>query len=210
MVIQVHATPDVTIGDPEIAAAIGRYTGLVERRTDAARRLGEEQNAVQDAVEADRQAAADAVRKGKALPSDKAVRAQLDKALAAERELDVIERALVDEGRALEETVAERRGAYAARLGEEIADARDEELQALEVYAAAHRRTVESARVAQWLERFPRGKGWKAMGGLGTVPGLTTPAGETHGFEAVVDALAATARPPQPADAPVQPLRSVA
>src|SRR4051794_29783890 len=106
MALQIHHVPDVDIDDVDIAAAIGRYTALVERHADAARRLGDEQNAAQDAVEADRQAAADAVRGGKALPSDKGLRAQLEKLQAAERELDVIERAIVDEGDELVRVVA--------------------------------------------------------------------------------------------------------
>src|SRR4051794_32698989 len=108
-----HNLPDAAaVDDRELAAGIERYTALVTRRVDAGGKVGAEQDAAQQAIGQDRQAAADAVRAGKPLPSDKALRAQMDRLHAAERELEVVEQALADEGDAFVQLVRERRAGY--------------------------------------------------------------------------------------------------
>lgn len=194
--------PPGGIDHPKVKPVADVYAELREQERRAAARYAELQEARSRAMQADRQALADAKRAGKPDPGYDAV-TKADEAIDAQRrELEALEVAVDDQRGELVAAVAKYRGDYAKRIDGQTAQARKRYAEAVEALAEAHAQLADAASVRLWLDGFPESTRWRPA--LVRVASLRTPAGEPYDVASVLDGLREHAEPPQPATALTQ------
>lgn len=196
------------VDDRKVADALREYARLREERNAAAAAVQDLEASRGSAAEADRQALADALRRGEQDPGDVRTR-EAEAAIAdAQRRADALSVAARDAGRELVATVERQRAALEAKLGRREEAARRAIGDAVDALAAAHDALDEVLSLAGWLREFPAGK-WPRKY-LGRTPGLLQPNGSPHSTADVLAALRRLAERPEPSkQAAGRPLAAV-
>lgn len=145
-------------GWDELEAVRTAFEELRKERRVTSTRLASLQSERERAVMKDRDALAQAIRKGKADPGGKAVE-KVEKDIAAcTRRLEALEVALEDTERDLIAVVDEHRDEWAGEAEDHLADARAEYAEAVESLARAYGRVSAAHALVRWARLFPEGE----------------------------------------------------
>jgi len=193
--------PEAAISDPKVKPAAEKYAELRQQEHVAADSLFREREARAKAMQADRQALADAKRAGKPDAGPAAVLAADAAIEAARRDLEALEIAVDDQRRELVATVAKQRVTWERRIHEQTRELRAAYAAAVESVAAAHEALATSTSLGLWLSGFPDVSRWRPS--LVYVSSMRTAAGEPAAYDAILQALRDHASPAVPAPAAI-------
>jgi hypothetical protein len=188
--------PPDGITDSKIKASAAKYAALRAEERATADRYAALQETRTKAMQADRQALADAKRAGKPDLGYEAV-TQADAAIGeARRELEALEVAVDDQQRELVATVEKHRDAWAARINDQTVEARAKYAAAVDAMAQAHTDLADTLSLRGWLDAFPEHSRWRPT--LVKVASMCAPNGDPAQFDALLVGLREHASPPQP------------
>lgn len=146
------------------------------------------------AAELDRQAYADALRRGKDDPGAEQAARLEDEIAAAQRKVDALQRALLDVWQEAVALVEKERKPWLSDLNERREAARKRLIELTDALNANRQETAELNTLAAWLAN----PGTAKAHGSGRVRALTAPNGEPMQWDELVAALRAEAEIPTP------------
>lgn len=200
--------PPTGIDHPKIRPVAEKYAKLLAAERAAVERYAELQDERVKALQADRQALADAKRKSQPDPGYEAVRQADDAIEQARREAEALAVAVDDQRSALADALAKYGAEHEAKVAERVRAARGAYDAALDKLAAAHDQLADELSMARWLREAPAVSRWRAT--LGIVTHLTGPNGDPHAWGSVLALLRSHGQPQQPAfSRPVEAQRRV-
>jgi hypothetical protein len=197
-VLEIELPPHIS--DPKAKTAAGEFSRLRAELVAAEKVVADLEGRRPGAVAADRHDLAVALRAGKAEPPATALDA-LDAEIAADqRRAQGLALAVGDAAKELAAVVEARRGPWGAELDRQVEKDWAAVGAAVEQLAAARDKLATSLAVAGWLARFPHKPTVIPVGRTSVVAGLTGQNEAPVPWEAVLSALRAFARPPEPVE----------
>lgn len=195
--------PVELIGNAPIAKAAREYQQLLHDLAAERSKLRglEEQRA--KAEEADREALATAIRKGKPDPGSKAIDAANSAILACNRRIDALERATAGALADLRAAGHEHGSAWRKALDHDLTAARADLAAKVEEVAQAHQRIAQTHALREWIATLDGTGRWAPAKFASHLPALRGRSGDPLPVEATLAALRELAQPP--ATVPQQP-----
>lgn len=185
--------PDFYEDHPKVRPVARKLTELRGEAERAERELRALEDDRQAAVNADRQAVADALRAGKPAPDETRIAAADTAIAAARRRVEALQIAVSDQAATLAASVDRHRDAWLGDVEQRIARGHTDLAGAIETVAAARGSLADLYTLRSWL----RGKNaTSAPRFLSHIDGLQTLAGEPMPWPIVEQALRALAAPP--------------
>jgi hypothetical protein len=190
-------------GPPEYMRAWGAYNDLWDQLQAEHRKADQLQRDKAQAVDADRQALADAIRAGKNEPTETAVK-RVEAAIAkCERQIDALNIALDDAAEQLDATVAQVRDQWATDLSATMMDARTRVAEAIDEIEVALGVIHDARTATYWVLNYQPGKPMKPVHPAPLA--LPAPSGDDYTTGLVLAALRRLVDQPDPQRIPDLP-----